>query len=129
MFQFLGLAVLVLGVFLFVVSLRTVKAIDRDEFNRRTGGGALEYETYEDSLKARNRKSRNRLFGQFSVLVMIAGGVLAAGGPKIERMVRESRTEQTQADDMRRCADGDADACRKVCRELNIPVACQAASR
>lgn len=131
MFAIAGAIILVVGVLGIVLAIKRGRATARDEFSRRNAAGVLEYESFEDSLRARQRKMVTNWIASGAAMMICIGGVLLIVGPPIDRQNRRDAESFAEADLQirdrvlaERCVEGDEAACREWCTLPGTRQAC-----
>ena len=69
-------ALIIIGFILFVVFGKKQNEIDKYEFENRTSGGVVNYESYEESQKMTNRKTFTKVFSSLGCISFVIGLII-----------------------------------------------------
>lgn len=112
---FFGLALVIVGIALFVTSFNAARKLDRAAFERTNSAGVQEFASYDEALSNRLRTKRTGFAYAAGGLLIIAGALIAAAGFAGQSENDRARTlEQRQAgraEALRQCEAGDGEAC------------------
>lgn len=108
----LGPVILLVGIGLVVMTALTSRQIAKDEFERRTDGGTLSYETFKDHERAVGRKRRNGLLKNLAIILTLSGLLLTFAAPALLNAQKFDDVGALRARAANQCQQGDAEACQ-----------------
>lgn len=131
-----GIAIVFLGVVGIVAAIRRGRATAKDEFERRNAAGVLEYESFEESLRAKQRKMMTQWLANGAGMVIFIGIMMTfVVGPLLDKDARhqaeqnrlvaaEAAIDAEATPLAEACVAGDRSACRKWCALPGTTRAC-----
>ena len=89
----------------------TALLIRPDEFERRTPGGTLEYDSYDEAERAQGKKARNKMLGNLGIGLALLGLLVTIASPALLSAQRSDDASRARQDAAGYCLAGDAEAC------------------
>lgn len=107
----LGPVILIAGIALIIMAARTNRRILKDEFERRTSGGTLEYDNYDEAERAQGKKARNKLLGNLGIGLALLGLLVTIASPALLGAQRSDDAYRARQNAAGYCLAGDSKAC------------------
>lgn len=89
----------------------TNRKILKDEFERRTSGGTLAYDSYEQHERAQGKKARNKLLGNLGIGLALAGLLITLAIPVLLGAQQTDDACWSRQRAANACLSGDVQAC------------------